>query len=333
MNYYIKEGNGRKKDKVYYLDREYKAHWSYISHCAALSFHKSLIGLSELRELEKFRGVKKSNNLGMSRAIATYNTIYHIFVAVMLLDGKYEIEIAKKHIRNGVYDIRIEREKLNSSCELPRTWEKAGVYEQDLSTTITHYKIKNYCKKLREEENNFYFKYVQILFDNFVRINDNSEKSISGLFEKVCYVRDRTLYRPSYVVDMNTDIIQTSLDVAKEINGLPDSDELYHILSSIHTALIEHYVKENSIFFKFFFISLWDNFISEDYEYLVELGFSDSAIYQVLSTDFELNKINIATYTAQLIEVACAERTIRDIKQLWNPLREDFINKVVHTDL
>lgn len=55
--------------------------------------------------------------------------------------------------------------------------------EQDLATNITHGSVKQYCRYLRGKKDRLSASY-KLLYDNFVKVEDNQNKSVKGLFEK-----------------------------------------------------------------------------------------------------------------------------------------------------
>jgi hypothetical protein len=67
-----------KKANAYKINREENK--SYILYCAALSFNKSLVGISELKALETCSKSIAAGGLRMSRALSSYYSVYHLFV-------------------------------------------------------------------------------------------------------------------------------------------------------------------------------------------------------------------------------------------------------------
>lgn len=193
-----------------------------VIHSAALAFHKALIGVVQLKELE-------SCNLRLPKAVITYYIVYHIFTLCMLLDEGYSGEKIESFDLNA----------LNSKSELPEEWNLQRKLEEDYATRIKHSEIKKYCVSIRKKKTDKLSSTEKILFENFIKQPpDGNAPCISGLYEKLCYVRDRAIYRPSVVKLKDGSYVQTSLDVKREIDSLPDSRELYKVICSIYREFI-----------------------------------------------------------------------------------------------
>ena len=106
-----------------------------VIHSAALAFHKALIGVVQLKELE-------SCNLRLPKAVITYYIVYHIFTLCMLLDEDY----SGKKIET--FDLNA----LNSKSELPEEWNLQRKLEEDYATRIKHSEIKKYCVSIRKKK-------------------------------------------------------------------------------------------------------------------------------------------------------------------------------------
>lgn len=159
---------------------------------AALAFHKAIIGISQLDMIEKM----ESDSVSICRlpkAVLTYYILFHLFTICMLLSDNYRAkEKEEKYI--GTLD------DLNSPLETPEQWNRQQQLESDYATRIKHGNIKSYCNTLRKKDYNLLNPIEKILFDNFVQAPpDDSTPCIKGLYEKVCYIRDRVIYRPSIV--------------------------------------------------------------------------------------------------------------------------------------
>jgi hypothetical protein len=66
---------------------------NYLVYCAALSFHKSLVGISELNALEMLNSNPNGGGLRISRAMSSYYSIYHLFICMILLDKEYILKV------------------------------------------------------------------------------------------------------------------------------------------------------------------------------------------------------------------------------------------------
>lgn len=134
----------QKGKKTCILDRENSHNCEAISSCAALAFHKSIIGLCELTSIENIN----TASLRLSKALSTYYCVYHLFTCCMLLDSAYDIIVpfdkSDGYARYGCKD-----SELNDPSETPEVWEQQKKHEQDLATMINHEQIKNHCKLLR----------------------------------------------------------------------------------------------------------------------------------------------------------------------------------------
>jgi hypothetical protein len=214
----------------------------------------------------------------------------------------------------------VDAEKLNSLSEKPETWAELRDIEQDISTMITHYQIGKYCSALREKgDNNLLPEYLNLIYQNFVKTLPDKNVSINGLYEKLCYIRDRSVYRPSYVIDENNVMIHISLNIRSEIENLPKSNELYIIIIEILEAI----VKEKDIYLNSFLRILWIDHVSETKEHVIDLGYNENDI-EILKYkySFEQNELSFSTYITHLMEPADRERTISDVENILNPLRE-----------
>jgi hypothetical protein len=167
------------------LDRNDMNNRAYLSRCAALSFHKAIIGLTELNALEVFSENPISGGFRISKAINTYYIIYHMFCSLMLLDVNYEYTVKKYKSQNGYIEFYVNECDLNDVSQLPQIWDNCKDYESDLSCLISHSDIKKYCQKLRMNPPSTDNEYT-ILYNNFVYAdNDKPNESIKGLYEKI----------------------------------------------------------------------------------------------------------------------------------------------------
>ena len=309
--------------KKCYLDREHEETMNYISQCSALSIHKALMGISELNALEKLSGNEISGGFRVSRAVSTYYTIFHLFTAMMLLDNDYEIEVSKKKIQNGVLDFKVSKDILNDKNETPDVWNTAKEVEQDISTFITHYNIKQYCENCRLNNNKQSLEY-RILYENFIKVDYNPYNSIAGLYEKVCYIRDRVIYRPSIVIDEDNNLIQTSLDVRKEIESLPKSNELYQIISKILDQINKKSKSDNPIY-AYFLTYLWNFNCSDEENECVMMDDYTKEEYIRLSYGFRNREEELPWHLSHHVETTNKTRVLSDNENYWIPLRNNYL--------
>lgn len=312
---YFVEGN------EYFLDRNNVENEHYISACAALAFHKALIGLAELNALEKVRNLEAAGGLRISRAVNTYYFAYHLFTSLMLIDDKYKIKLRKKYCRDGKVHLAVKFDDLSNTSELPETWNEFGSLEQDLATQITHTDIKSYCENLRNSTETLDLPH-RILFNNFIYADyQNPNTSIKGLYEKLCYVRDRAIYRPSNVLDIDGGYIQTSKHVRKEIDNLPSFTELFQVIEDIYYQILKlAQIKGKNIYGTFSF-HLWGTSILEDMEYMISLGYEVSEIRNIkFMKRFEKEELSFSSYITQLIELVDKQRLFSDMDTIWGEL-------------
>lgn len=197
---------------------------SDIAHCAALAFHKSLIGISELSLVED-----AGTPFRFAKAIQTYYPVYHLFVCSMLLDNDYELRLNRGMLPERY---EVEKSELNNQSDLPEQWNKGRELEQDLASLIQHANIRRYCEKARKNPEGLR-PYASSLYAAFIESDGNPKhKCTPGLFEKLEYIRDRAVYCPTHIVYKDGGYAQTSYDVRKEIEGLPSSKDLYNTLFS-----------------------------------------------------------------------------------------------------
>lgn len=313
-------------EKKFFVDKKDKTTSLYLAECSALSFHKSIIGLTELAALEKLKDHPVAGGYRISRAINTYYIIFHLFCSLMLLDLNYDIELKKKKCQGDFIDLKVSGKELGTLCELPDTWNKCGELEQDFSTLITHHHIKSYCALKRESKVTLAGPF-KILYDNFIytdMLNPNS--SIKGLYEKVCYVRDRMIYRPSIVIGLEGERYQTSLYVRNEIENLPKANELFNIISQIY-YLIEKdcNIDVNHLYWPFIFY-LWDSNLSDDQrDILATYGFNNNEIENIrIPALHKEDKVLLSSYLTHYVEIANKERILADLEKYWLKLNKNF---------
>lgn len=160
---------------------------------ASLCLHKSLIGISELKSIEELTDSSILHELNISKAINTYYIVFHLMTFCMLIDSEHEL-IIKTKLKNGKVPFEVNEKILNSKNEKPNTWEKQKHLEVDLASAITHTQIKDYCSNKRKS--NISSEPINIIFNHFIK-----EEPETILYEKICYIRDRIIYRPPLVVE------------------------------------------------------------------------------------------------------------------------------------
>lgn len=243
-----------------------------IAHCAALAFHKALIGISELSLVER-----AGSSFRFAKALQTYYPVYHLFTCNMLLDNSYELRFKENPLFPDDYkEYEVDIEKLNNPSETPEQWDHGREYEQDLASLIQHSDIRKYCRLSRKAFDKLK-PYTKILYKAFIE-NDGNEKHpcIPGLYEKLDYVRDRSIYRPTHVVLSDGTYAQTSYDVRKEIESLPSSEDIYNTIFSFYREVYS--TSEQYEIEKLFIIYVKSDFVECKGKIAKRLGYSWEAI-------------------------------------------------------
>ena len=299
-----------------------------IARSASLSLHKSLIGVAQLYAIEIASNVKDFGSFRTSKALLTYYSVYHLFTASILLSGRHKPKLNEiySELANGKYIGKITAEQLGNESEQPDVWRKQKKHERDMATLINHSDIKEYCLTLRtmKKQNVPLLLFEDTLFDSFIEDElKEGERCIIGLYEKLCYVRDRVLYRPSFVLDTEGHLWQTSKDVRREVDSLPSSDYLYtniskfiqHFISNLHEQTPEWWL----VFY--FCMALSDRNIDE----LLEMGHTKEEIERLLSEcGFAVqggkSVISVTPHISQLLELESADNIIKWHNKYWSPL-------------
>lgn len=276
-----------------------------VIHSAALAFHKAIIGVVQLNELE-------CNNQRLPRAIIAYYAVYHVFTLCMLLD----LDDSVKKINP------CNLNELNSRSELPEQWNLQRELEADYATQIKHRDIKRYCEQIRKKGKDKLTSIERILFENFIKqpINEHTP-CINGLYEKLCYVRDRAIYRPSVVKLTNGGYAQTSLNVKKEIDSLPSGKELYRIIKSIYMEFISK-AKQ---------IKKYNHLLACIWCYPVDCGIvfnelNDNEAELMRSLTYFDNENGFNAHICHLLELYDDIYQIKKYEELyWRPLFEAFL--------
>ena len=307
--YHFYQENGQ---KTLIFDRKNPANISVISSCAALAFHKSVIGLCELSALETARC--SSYSFRISRAVQTYYIAYHLFTAVMLLYDDYEIKMPASKLKKNVVLFEVYGKDLNSPKETAAQWDLSGGYEKDLAVAITHAQIKEFCEKIRTKKrnNDELPPFLEVLYSYFIEEMEDETKSIKCLYNKLCYIRDRAVYRPSFVVNAeNGNDWQTSFHVRKEIDDLPSSTFLFEVIKELYLSI----GAKDSTLNQRFFSSLWATSIPRndfDFRSYTE---EEKAVICHLSN-------NVDSYMCQMMELEDKARILECKEKYWNVLKK-----------
>ena len=300
--------------EVYIFDRRAENNVLDIGCSAALAIHKSLIGIAELSALESAKNTLQSQ-FRRAIAIQTYYVIYHLFACCMFLDQEYEIRFKKRGFYYGA-----SLDALEVEASTPSEWKSLGKIEQDLATRIKHIDIKNYCSGNRynsieglrtriTRRANSVPEYLKCLYDNFV---DNDCRLV--LFEKADYIRDRAIYRPSHVVSgINSNPIQTSEDVRKEIDSLPSSRQLYVVIKEIHQKICSI----ETVYTYPYCFAFSKEGVDCKTKYAQDLGYSWDILKQVGGE--EGNEM-VPTFICQMMELFEARETVQFYNEYWKSL-------------
>ena len=327
----VKTENGK---EVYFFDRDNFNNNSYILNCAALAFHKALIGISELKAIEAVSREENAGGLRICKAMISYYVGFHTLISLMLIDTDLKLKTNLKPC-NEKMPLEVIESELNSSDESPEQWNRCRDLESDLASKIDHNQIKDYCKTLRKKkaEGAILEPPFEILYENFIKYDESDGRCIDALYEKLCYIRDRAVYRPTYVIGRSTGgVIQTSLDVREEIEGLPDYAEFYNICHRIYSSIINMAFNKNldeNVSKKYydFLRCFWYTFIKEDRDFLISIGWDDRDIEKL---KFEgSDELIFTSYLSQLIEIADIKRVRNDYQTIWGPLKEEWEKNLV----
>jgi len=315
------EINKTENKKTLVFDRTDTNNEEYLVQVASLCFHKALFGISELKALEGFLKHKRAGGFRMSKAINTYYVIFHLMTLCMLLDEDYVL-VFKKKLDNGKVPLEVNERLLNSSNDTPTRWNKQRDLEKDMASMIDHSEIKKYCEGLRNSGD--FSELIRIVYEHFV-----STKCKFLCYEKICYIRDRIIYRPTLVIDdINGDEILTSADVREEIDTLPNFKQLYDFVNQLHSKIIQLYQKswDNNVvnIYSRLLAFLWRGFpVYEDRQHLIDLGWTEQDIEAYRS---KVTGTNLAfdSYISHLIEIVDIERMSIDIEEIWLPLKKEY---------
>ena len=300
---------------------------------AALAIHKSIIGIVKLEKLEDAASDNLLSGFGDVRAIYTYYCVYHLFVACMLMDYENTKDILGKS-KEKYFKTLISDNELNRMNEIPEEWEKKKAQERDWATVISHTQVKKYCEILRGKKDSIdsWLPYLIPLYDNFVDDTIECGKCKPALYEKLCYIRDRIIYRPSYVITKSENRLQTSRDLGKEIRSLPKALDLFQIVSDIYDGFLKVYQKEEEknkgnswgecgLLLRFMWIANLVSCWIEDY---MELGHKMDELKEIMLFQENDEKMYFSSYIAQLLETEKIENIIKYNKKYWIPLRKKY---------
>lgn len=292
--------------------------------CAALAMHKTIIGIMRLDELEEAASRTGISEFLDARAICTYYSIYHLFAACMLMSDE--------STKNRKWDFSASDEEIDSEEETVDTWNTAKKNEQDWATMIKHGQIKSFCEKIRKNKESLCENkpYLIPLYDNFIDDTLTAGKCKTALYERLCYIRDRSIYRPSFVITKSGRSVQTSRCMGVEIRSLPKAADLFRIVSQIYDGFIAEYECENkSGECAWLLHYMWTaNLVTCKIEDLTELGHKVDQLKWIGDIDREdEKKMCFSSYEVQLLETESVNNIIKYEEKYWLPLRRKYLEQ------
>lgn len=277
--------------------------------CAALAVNRALIGIAELSLAEKAAKEARFGQFRNTKAILTYYTVYNIMTSYMIISQN----IPNKYRNNYKY---VDKDLLNSDDESPETWDRHKELEQDLSSLITHGHIKSFCADMRTENIKPNSELDSFMCETFMK------KGALLLYNKLCYIRDRAIYRPTFVVSKNGDneeFAQTSRDVRKEIDSLPDSETIYNVILNY----LKFVAKLDNVAFCDLYGRLKHKLVvyGND-EYLRTIGVDEEQKKMLIENGIMSDELEVPTYICQLLELESVDIVVDLYNTFWKPLFE-----------
>lgn len=297
----------KESEDKYVFDRTQKINRGDIAGSAALAIQKSVIGICGLYSLEKAERTTKTS-LRQQRAVQTYYVIYHLFTCCMLLDESYLIVFAPK--RDGRLSYGSELVELRRRPVQPYHWNSRKFKEMDLAVRIQHSDIKKYCEELRKQ-NNQLLPFIQVMYDAFV-CNDCS----LVLFEKADYIRDRSIYRPSFIATETEKPIQTSMYVREQIDSLPHADDLFALVTNFLRAV---WSIPGDAFYPLAFYLLSQG-VSCTTQYANNLGYTWDQLTAIGGLPSEET---VPSYVCQMMELYSQEELEFFVNRYWKSINKE----------
>lgn len=308
---------GSNKNCYLQLDRTDPNNKEDISASAALAMHKAIIGVCQLEELEK-HSEHGFAEFRAAKAISKYYIVYHLFTCCMLLDPDFQIRFYES-IEDFSYGV--DPDRLTSESHSPDDWRLRKQLEEDLAVGITHGAIKSYCARLRRYRHKSAPQYVKILYSNFV-----DQNTAKVLFEKISYIRDRSIYRPTHVVTKDNGDYQTSKHVRNQIDGLPNSSELFEILRKMHLQICRSVTWENGDLLTAYAMRFAQENVICGTDYPLALGYTWELLEKMGGDEGEGS---VPTFLCQLMELVSPKAAICFYEKYWSKLIEQT-NKILY---
>lgn len=294
--------------------------------CAALSFHKSLIGLMQLNQLEEVSSVLQPSFLS-SRVLNIYYTVYHLFCCCILMTPTEFANVKLNSPQERSDKVIISK---NNTVE---SWESRKKAESDWSTLITHSLIKKFCNNLRTCDLTNAPSYLKSLYRLFIDDTLVNQKCINGLYEKLCYYRDYVLYRPAFILSESDHYWQTAFRLTDDFSSLPTSLELYNAISEIYNGfLIEMEneskpINDSASFWYFtpFLHAIWGCSVNCPVSKLDSTGHTIEELkkFEFLPND-DPNTIQLPTYISHLLDLENIDCILQYNEKYWVPLKNRF---------
>lgn len=266
--------------------------------CACLALSKALVGISELYLSERASKENKYGSFRIYKAIQTYYVVFNIFASYIVMYENIE-KISKNYVR-------VDFDMLNSEDNSSQAWKKQKILEQDLITLIKHGMIMDFCKECRKNPDKLRNSIVlRVIYEAFI------DEDSGNIYEKLCYIRDRAIYRPSHVMGLDGSYYQTSKYVRSEIDSLPDSDYLFQIFLKYVEALVTD--KEDIRFY-------FGRPIGNDKEYLNNtLSISDDTIIALQNKQIMSEDYSVPDFLCHIMELENIDIAIELFEKFWVP--------------
>jgi len=310
-----------------------------VARSSSLALHKSLMGIAQLSAIESATEKSQYGNFRMPKALLTYCAIYHLFTASILLSNrmpdKKRLQKILEQLPDKTYVGTTTESKLNNDNEQSDVWDSQRECESDVATLIQHFQIKEYCKELRglKAQGEAMLPFESILYDLFIGDEPKDrEKCIVGMYEKLCYIRDRVIYRPTFVIDDTGHQYQTSKDVRAEIDSLPKAHDIYNCVSLFILELAKG-ASEIDLHWR----TMFDFTIPHNTRYmdeLISIGHTKKQLQNFLDKckeachTFDNGEIVVLPHISHLLELEDMDTTIAWHKEFWAPLLKQVKQKL-----
>ena len=166
--------------------------------------------------------------------------------------------------------------------------------------------------------------YLIPLYDYFINDTDSEVRCIPALYEKLCYVRDRIIYRPSYVPVSSGDTVQTSAQLGEEVRSLPGAEYLYEAISEVYRKLLvcmeAEREKDRHGVYMTMFTAMWLGRVNEkDLKTLCAIGHKKCRLQRLGRRD-DGGEYSFPTYISHLLELENIDFIRKYHKKYWKPL-------------